>query len=259
MIKTKPTEHLTGITISGDFADFDGLVDSIYNMTGIDDDPDDPYYGVKNRLLGICYDIRHAAMGTREVALEDNGMDAEKMKWQQLITPEKNVYYSVNVLFPEAIFIAVAVPHIYSLSSVYYGSRGRRAPIAEATYIPQRPFSDYIRDKTNLDVLCAAIWQALGEAIGDEDLEKIFRLYQRSYETYTRYATHYIDKCNIELMRTDVSKRKEKIKNIARRIIKKPQAYYNMERDLRYSAIEYGTNIYTLYDPRFEYPEEIEW
>ena len=79
-------------------------------------------------------------MGTREVALEDNGMDAEKMKWQQLITPEKNVYYSVNVLFPEAIFIAVAVPHIYSLSSVYYGSRGRRAPLAEATYIPQRHF-----------------------------------------------------------------------------------------------------------------------
>ena len=60
-------------------------------------------------------------------------------------------------------------------------------------------------------------------------------------------------------MRTDVSKRKEKIKNIARRIIKKPQAYYNMERDLRYSAIEYGTNIYMLYDPRFEYPEDIDW
>ena len=107
-------------------------------------------------------------MGSRDVALEDNGMDAEKMKWHQLITPEKNVYYSVNVLFPEAIFIAVAVPHIYSLSSVYYGSRGRRAPIAEATYIPQRPFSDYIRDKTNLEVLCAGIWQALGEAIGYE-------------------------------------------------------------------------------------------
>ena len=60
-------------------------------------------------------------------------------------------------------------------------------------------------------------------------------------------------------MRTDVSKRKEKIKNIARRIIKKPQAYYNMEEDLRYSAIEYGTNIYELYDPRLEYPEEVEW
>lgn len=74
MLQTKPTEHLAGITIQGDYKDFYELVESIYRITGLDDDQTEIYYGVKNRLLGICYDIRHAIMGDRDIVLEDNGM-----------------------------------------------------------------------------------------------------------------------------------------------------------------------------------------
>ena len=91
---------------------------------------------------------------------------------------------------------------------------------------------NYIRDKANLDVLCAGIWQALGEAIGDEELEKLIQLMQRADESFIYYATHYIDKCNIELLKTVVEKRKDKLRNIAKRIVKKPQAYMNMEAEL---------------------------
>ena len=104
MLQTKPTEHLTGITIQGDYNDFYELVDSIYRITGIEDDPNEVYYGVKNRLLGMCYDIRHAYMGDRNILLKDNGMREELMEWHKQVTPTQNVYYSVNVLFPEAIF-----------------------------------------------------------------------------------------------------------------------------------------------------------
>ena len=57
VLQTKPTEHLSGITIKGDYKDFYELVESIYRITGLDDDQTEIYYGVKNRLLGICYDI----------------------------------------------------------------------------------------------------------------------------------------------------------------------------------------------------------
>ncbi len=60
MIIIKPTENLTGITIQGDYNDFYELVESIYRLTAADEDTTNPYYGVKNRLLGMCYDIRHA-------------------------------------------------------------------------------------------------------------------------------------------------------------------------------------------------------
>ena len=60
MITARPTEHLTGIIIEGEYEDFYELVDGIYRMTGLEEDYDDLYWSVKNRLLGLCYDIRHA-------------------------------------------------------------------------------------------------------------------------------------------------------------------------------------------------------
>lgn len=251
----KPTENLIGITIQGDYTDFYDLVHSIYNITGLEEDTEECYYGVKNRLLGMCYELRHAFMGDRDIILEENGMDREKMKWHETITPLQNVYYSVNVLFPEAIFVAAAVPQMYMLSYRYYGSRGQCAE----KNLPPMPYADYLRDKANLDVLCAGVWQALGEVIGDEELEKIIRLLQGNGESYMNYVTHYIDKCNIELLKAVKEKRKDKLRNIARRIVKRPLAYYKMEENLRYWAKEYNTSIYELEDPKLEYPDEIEW
>lgn len=69
ILQTKPTEHHMGITIQGDYNDFSELVDSIYSIIGLGEESDDMYYGVKNRLLGICYDIRHAYQGDRNVVL----------------------------------------------------------------------------------------------------------------------------------------------------------------------------------------------
>ncbi len=259
MIFVKPTENLTGITIQGDFNDFNEMVDSIYRMSAEDEEDEftDLYFGVKTKLLGMCYDIRHACMGNRDIVLEDNGMHEELMKWHKIITPTQNVYYSVNILFPEAIFIAASVPQMYFFSSLYYGTRGKIKE--QETGLPSFLYSDYIRDKANLNILCAGIWQALGEAIGDEELEKIIRLMQRIRESYMNYAIHYIDKCNIELIKTDVEKRKDKLRNIAKRIIKKPKGYYSMENDLKYWAKEYDTTIYELGLTNLEYPEELIW
>lgn len=257
MLQIKPTKHLTGITIKGDYKDFYELVESIYRLTGLEDDQTEVYYGVKNRLLGICYDIRHAFMGDRGVVLEENGMQEDIMKWHEQMIPARNVYYSVEVLFPEAVFVAASVPKMYIFSSVYYGAKGKRTNMEYE--LPPLPYADYIRDKANLDVLCAGIWQALGEVIGDEELEKLIQLMQRVDEGFIDYATHYIDKCNIELLKTDVEKRKDKLRNIARRIVKKPQAYKNMEADLWYWAKEHKTTIYELRDPEIEYPDDFEW
>lgn len=138
-------------------------------------------------------------MGYRDIVLEDNGMQEDIMKWHEQITPTKNVYYSVEVLFPEAVFVAASVPRMYIFSSVYYGVKGKRTDMDDQ--LPLIPYSNYIRDKANLDVLCVGIWQVLGEAIGDEELEKLIQLMQREDESFLYYATHYIDKCNIELLK----------------------------------------------------------
>ena len=190
-----------------------------------------------------------------DIILIDNNMTEDKMSWHEIKTPTENVYYSVEILFPEAIFVAASVPRMYLFSNRYYGSRA----VPNEMDIPPVPYSNLIRDKANLDVLCSGIWQALGIVIGDEELEKTIHIYDLTRESYMNYATQYIDKCNIELYKTAVDKRKDKLRNIAKRIVKKPQAYNSMEQNLKYWAKEYNTNIYALEDPKLEYPEEIEW
>lgn len=256
MLTIHPTKNLIGVTIRGDYNDLSELVDSIHRMTGSLEEEPRFYYGVKIRLLGLCYDVRHAYMGDRDIVLEENGMSPEIMKWHNRITPSQNVYYSVNVLFPEAIFVAASAPRLYLLGDRYYGMRGKDPEEADE---PAFLYADFIRDQANLEVLCAGIWQALGEVIGDEELEKIVRLMERTNESYIDYVTHYIDRCNLELIKTEVEKRKDKLRNITKRIIQKPKTYKNMERDLRFWAKEYKTSIYDLDDPALEYPEDIDW
>ena len=73
------------------------------------------------------------------------------------------------------------------------------------------------------------------------------------------YAAQYVDKCNIDYLKTPTEKRKDKLRNIARRLVKKPDAYFNMRRTLEAAAVEYGCSIHELHDPDLTYPDEIEW
>lgn len=258
MIFAKPTEHLAGITLEGEYQDFQEIVDSIYRMTGLEESYDDYYWSVKNRLLGICYDVRHAYQGDRNVKLIENGVNDVLMKWHSMVMPKNNVHYSVEIIFPEAVFVALAVPELYIWSSGYYGSRTKKQE--EKGEFPAQRYSDYLRDKAILDWLSTTILQALADVIGDDELEKLLRYRGHLYEDrFAGYATQYVDKCNIEYLKTAPEKRKDKLRNIAKRIVQKPAAYENMRRGLEYAAKEHNCSVYELYDPKLEYPENIEW
>lgn len=258
MISAMPTENLAGIAIEGGHEDFYEIAESIYRMTGLEESYEDYYWSVKNRLLGVCYDIRHAYMGNRDVKLVNNGVHDEMMKWHSMILPRQEVHFRVNILFPEAIFVALSAQELYVWSRSYYGQRTKKQE--ENAQFPALKYSDYIRDKAVIDTLSAVILGALADVIGEDELEKVFKLkgHQNS-DIFFDYATQYVDKCNIEYLKTAPEKRKDKLRNIAKRFIQQPVAYKNMKRDLEYSAKEYDCSFHELHDPKLEYPEEIEW
>lgn len=261
MITAKATEHLTGILLEGEFQDFYEMVESIYRMTGLDDDHNAPFWSIKNRLLGICYDIRHAFQGDRSVKLVENGANDELMKWHSMVMPQNNLHYAVEILFPEAVFVALTVSELYPSSSVYYGNRARKMQKKEESKrIFVNDYADYIRDKAMLDLLSSVILSTFAQVIGDEEFEKIMRLRQKNYSfDYMDYITQYVDKCNIDYLKTVPEKRKDKIRNIARRLITQPEAYKKMKLDLKIAAAEYGCSVHDLSDPKLKYPDEIEW
>lgn len=99
------------------------------------------------------------------------------------------------------------------------------------------------------------------ESFANSERYKTLVCYSRhKYENiFLNYATQYVDKCNIEYLKTAPEKRKDKLRNIAKRFVQQPDAYKNMKRDLEYSAKQYGCSFHELHNPKLEYPEEIEW
>lgn len=263
MITGKPTENLNGILLEGEYSDFHDLVDSIYRITGLEEDYNDPYWSVKNRLLGLCYDIRHAYQGDRTVKLADNGTFEELKEWHSMDMPSQNVHYAVEVLFPEAVFVALSVPEIYFYSVRYYGKSARDVNERRSgPEITPNKYADYIRDQALLDTLRSVILAALAEVIGDEELENLIHLKElrQTYEgLFANYAAQYVDKCNLEYLKTPRDKKSAKLRNITRRLINKPSGYNSMLVELLYSAELYGCSFHELHDPKHTYPEQIDW
>ena len=244
MITAAPTEHLTGVMLEGSYDDFYEIVDSIHRITELEGDYEDPYWSVENRLLGVCYDIRHAYQGDRHVRSTKDGKR-----------------YAVEILFPEALFVAFSVPAMFAIAHTRYGERAQKQleMIYGESVMQASRYADYPRDRAMLELLCSTILSAFAEVIGDETFEKLMRSRSSQNSNYMFYAAQYVDKCNVEYLKTPHDKRANKLKNIARRLIKAPVAYYNLKRDFEFLAKEYGCSIHELHDPRLEYPEEIEW
>ena len=178
-----------------------------------------------------------------------------------MIIPLQNLHYSVEVIFPEALFVAFSVSELYLLSAVYYGNRARKHQKKDEhpkNFVDK--YADYIKDQAMLNMLASVILSAFADVIGDEDFEKVLSLRGKSYGyEYDHYATQYVDKCNIEYLKTAPEKRKDKLRNIGKRLLKKPDAYRNLLRCLESSAKRHGCSMHELLDPNLEYPETIEW
>jgi hypothetical protein len=110
MISVKSTPSLAGVEISGGYDDFDSLYDAISAITDEQLLSEYPrYQNVAIRLLGFSYDLRHAMQGDREIALVDNGMTEELMAFHHTIAPRSNVVYRFNYLYPEMMFVTLAI------------------------------------------------------------------------------------------------------------------------------------------------------
>lgn len=255
MIQAKVTKNLTGITIQGDYDDFNDLVNAIYRMTGVDSNEAGLYDEVKMRLLGLCYDIRHAYMGDREVVLKDNVLNEDLKEEMGIKNCEQNIYYSVNVLYPEALFLALAVSNMFICCNYYYGKRDE----CDQEFKMFSSNSDYLKDKALLMLLSAVIFQSLEEVIGSDEFNKVYKLIEKSREYYIHYVTQYVDYCNLEFLKTNINKRKDKLIDITKKFIKPSKEYQRMEKRIKEYSQKHQIPIYAVEDDNLEYPNEIEW
>lgn len=248
MLDIKVTENYGGIEVKGDYADFEQLYDSIFEIIG--DEEDYPTLEkLRIQILAFCYDLRHAKQGSREIELVENNMNDEIMKWHSIITPINNVYYKFKYILTQAIFV------VYSLNifidnykyKKYKSSYYTKVVYDEAVNIVQEFQSKVIK----------AIVQILSEK-NKKIFLKLF--YDREFGT-SRLVHQYLELIDCRYLAKNKEDRLKELVNTTKRVIRywEYQEYIDLEQELIEYAEENQCDIDNIIIDGTEYPEEIDW
>lgn len=250
MIQVKNTPNNTGVTISGDFIDFEALYDSLHEIVG-DEGEWEEYEGARLRVLGVCYDIRHALMGNREFMFVENGLDQDKMKQMSVVANDKNIYLSCNVLWPEVLFVLMA---LNDFIRVYARKQAKGNYFALSDYRNVWDFS--IATVRNFQ---AVIVNCIKGTIPETSINRVIKLMNHDYSWADQYATQYIDELNCKFIEMDAEKRLKNITVMAKRIAEKGREYQAVKEAVLEAARKYNCHMTELRMSTTEYPEIIEW
>ncbi|WP_453989995.1 DUF6904 family protein [Bacillus nitroreducens] len=250
MIYLENTPNVTGVTVYGDQNDFDLLYNSLHKIVG-EEGEYPSYEGPRLRVLGVCYDIRHALMGGREIKLVDNGLTPDIMKFHSIIAPNHNTYLGFNVLWPELLFVTMVLNDFVSLyarkisKDNYNGTQDHRV-IWDPAVASVRGFQ-------------AAIATHLMNSIPETSHVRILRLMNDRFISFDYYATQYVDKLNGKFIRMTKEKREKNITIMVKRIAEQGDDYQRVREDVLEAAEEYNCSMTEIRPIKDEYPDDFEW
>lgn len=139
MLEVSMTPNLLGIKLSGDYDDLDVLYDAVWAVARTED-KDFNLIGteseriMKTRLLALCYDIRHAYQGDRNIELVDSFIRPEAMQELKIAGLGKNVRYSVEILYPEAVFEIICLSYLVDIRKAELQKRVNYRPEYPESY-----------------------------------------------------------------------------------------------------------------------------
>lgn len=254
MITITPTENLTGVHIEGSSDDFHALVDSFYALA-IDehDEKNEQYIDMSTRVLALCYDIRHAFMGDREIYLRENNMNEDIMRAHNIITPTHNVSFGCYYLYPEMAYNMMAVSELIELRARKLSKRGYA-------------FSDDYRvvwDEpiAHVRMLQASFAGCMKEVMSPNSYMRWLKLVNDSCSGIAYMTMQYLDMLNIKYLGLSKEKRQKGLYTYARRI-----AEHRSDDDciaiceaVDEGAREYGVPPSEIRLQNIDYPEEIIW
>jgi hypothetical protein len=249
LILVKNTANNTGVAIYGDSLDFQSLYDSLHNLIG-EEEEFISFDTARTRVLGVCYDIRHALMGDREIEFMDNGMDDEKKKRMSLLTPDQNVYLKINVLWPEMLFVMMALNDFVRLYAAK--SAKKRYDIMLDKQIVWNPSIADTR------VFQAAVAKCLKDTVSAASFSRIINLLNKDYTWLENYTRQYLDVLNCRFIAMDSEKRLKSIPTMAKRLAEQGEEYRQLRAAVKAAARDYNTYEDNI-KPPVDYPEDFQW
>ncbi|MBU9711187.1 DUF6904 family protein [Evansella tamaricis] len=251
MIVAKNTPNNTGIAVYGDYIDFENLYEALHDIVG-EEGEFTGYDSARIRILGVCYDLRHALMGNREYEFMENGLDEDKKKRLNVLAPDKNMYLKIYVLWPEMLFVMIALNDFLE----QYAKRMVKNKYSLNLF--SEPKVSWNKTVAQIKMLQAAVSECLKDTLSENAYARLLNVMNGNYVFTDRYLTQYIDHLNDKFMDMTNDKRLKNISTFAKRIAEKDKEYRALERDLQEEAKRRNCNVNDL-RLAIDYPEEIDW
>lgn len=238
MLTMSNTPNHTGVKISGDFFDLDELNQAIYQVIG----EEGKYYhyeGLRMRLLGISYDIRHAAQGDRNIETVFNGLHDHMKKQLGFIAPDKNIYYSTEVLWPELLFAAIALKDFVKM------------------YSQEVKFPEWDIHLPVIKKFQSLVFDCVHGHVTEEEYQTILQALETP-ATFSDYAVQFVDYLNLKYIDMTKEQREKNLSVIALKLASQDSDYEAFRKQVMAAAEPSKKPIHEI-RIQAEYPEEIEW
>ncbi len=256
MIIIENTENLAGVSIMGDFNDLYRLVEELHQIV-IDESSvkHTEFYNISIRILGLCYDVRHAYQGDRELVMVDNNINEETMKYHAQISPKTNLYYKCNYYYPEMFFVMIALNELVKirtkelLKSAYtYNEAYHKKTVWDMTIATIRSFQAEFANCVQKTISPAAFARWLGYMNSD-------------FWDFHQISDQYIDYLNVDYLNLDREKRLKKLTSYAKRIaeFRQDDDHSQIAEIVRAAANKHNCPVEEIILTSAEYPDEITW
>jgi hypothetical protein len=249
MIQVISTMNEAGVSVLGDFEDIEGLYQALHEVVG-DDEELERYAGARLRVLGVCYDLRHALMADRGVEFVENGLDTDKIKRLGIIAPEKNVYYKIEVIWPELLFV-VMVLNDFIWFYAKKQSKGSYTPLTEWRSLWDPAISQ-------VRIFQSAVANCLRETLSEASYSRVLKQMNRTYPWMEHYTSQYVDLLNIRFLEMDRDSRQKSISIMIKRLAEKNKEYLTLEQEVTAAARHHQCSIEDI-KIGLDYPEDFEW
>nr|WP_316621477.1 hypothetical protein [uncultured Ruminococcus sp.] len=252
MLAIKTTEKLTGVTVSGTYGELNALYDALSNVTG-EEESYPELEACRIRVLGLCYDIRHAYQGDRNRGKNEYGEEI----------------FSFEYLWPEMVFIFAVLDEFNRLSE---GNRCylKQESAEKLFYHPET--KDALLERLPDDIAYVRYFQnliknAFQRTIAPNRFKKIMSDYENKYSYsyahtkryFIRFCPQWVDVQNVKYLKRAPEKRKTYLATIAEKIMFDNPDYDAMEDAVFGFAKEEGVPYYEIELNGMEYTDEIEW
>ena len=239
MLDIENTPHLTGVYIKGDRYDFENLYETLHEVVGTEETAKE-HYEARMRVLGLCYDLRHAIMGHRNAYFIPHGLEEDQMVFLSLVGSKQNLYLSFEFYWPELLFIGFALEDFISL----YAKR-KKAHAWDANIMTVRHFQSLIA-------------KLLEQTVTPRQFSSIKKMMEPASLRYKGYYSQYVDLQNIKWLNMTKEQRKKNLSIIAKRFNPDNSDYQKVKEEIEAAAKEYNCHPSDI-RYNIEYPDEIEW